>query len=460
MKALAIDPELEKLIAEARKESAMAGERERIKMLADAAQGRSNAMDPEEVRRKTVEAEEMKQLKTLKRKDAQVAAKKLEASEMFDEKRAKSVVGAKAVKAKEDTHIDDSYDEASMYRHGWEELWAALIPSMRYMDKPPASELSVCSYMHTLNVFSVKLAGIDDSLRWPLYVFGVVAARNYLDHNHNIIFLRDRDNCQIIHQKDPYLELTGPTRGVVVVDPTEFEVKLKVKGSTESEDRDLSFLITRYNCYDSENRSRVINRVMTSLLSTLELTFGHIVRSVEATISVRFIGGTWPDGFRGVFTASTASIHHMKVTLLAYRDGKLRVDSCGMIALSRDVACVELDGKLKVSVVARGEDKEAVEESADMVFTPKKAGRSCGIMKIGSCAMEVTVAWTTMDSVWNDCYGDNHLDKFNEFIVLSDLDDKEAKMMMMMSIHEEFAKAEAGAEPGRQLAPGRLRAMS
>ena len=55
--------------------------------------------------------------------------------------------------------------------------------------------------MHALNVFSVKLAGIDDSLRWPLHVFGIVAARDYLDHNRNIIFLRDRDNCQIIHQK-------------------------------------------------------------------------------------------------------------------------------------------------------------------------------------------------------------------------------------------------------------------
>ena len=89
----------------------------------------------------------------------------------------------------------------------------------------------------------------------------------------------------------------------------------------------------------------------------------------------------------------------MEVTLLAFRDGILRVDSCGMIALSRDVACVELDGKPKVSVAARGEDKEAVGESADMVFTPKKAGRSCGIMKIGSCAMEVTVAW----SVFTGC---------------------------------------------------------
>lgn len=132
MKTLVIDPELEKLIAEARKEIAMAGERERVKMLEDAAQGRSNAMDLEEVRRKTIEAEEMKQLKTLKRKDAQVMANKLEASATFDEKRAKSVVGAKAVKAKEDTHIDNNYDEACMYRLEWEELWAG--PFGRFED--------------------------------------------------------------------------------------------------------------------------------------------------------------------------------------------------------------------------------------------------------------------------------------------------------------------------------------
>lgn len=128
MKTLVIDP----LIAEARKETAMAGERERVKMLEDAAQGRSNAMDLEEVRRKTIEAEEMKQLKTLKRKDAQVMANKLQASATFDEKRAKSVVGVKAVKAEEDTHIDNNYDEACMHRHEWEELWAG--PFGRFED--------------------------------------------------------------------------------------------------------------------------------------------------------------------------------------------------------------------------------------------------------------------------------------------------------------------------------------
>lgn len=98
--------------------------------------------------------------------------------------------------------------------------------------------------------------------------------------------------------QDPCLELIGPVRGIMVIDPMKFEVVLKVKGSTESEDKDLSFLVVWYICDGSESRSRVINKIRTSKLSTLELTFGHIVRSVESTISVRVIGGSWPDGFQ------------------------------------------------------------------------------------------------------------------------------------------------------------------
>lgn len=66
-----------------------------------------------------------------------------------------------------------------------------------------------------------------------------------------------------------------------------------------------------------------------------------------------------------------------------------------MILLSHHVVCVELDGELGVSVMARHEDEEkAVDQSDDNVFTPKKDGRSHDILKIGSCEMEVTVAWS------------------------------------------------------------------
>ena len=55
--------------------------------------------------------------------------------------------------------------------------------------------------METLQFFSVKVAGIDQSLQWPLDVYGFVAFRDVCDHKRNMIFFRDRDNCQTINQQ-------------------------------------------------------------------------------------------------------------------------------------------------------------------------------------------------------------------------------------------------------------------
>lgn len=198
-----------------------------------------------------------------------------------------------------------------------------------------------------------------------------------------------------ICMQDCYLELTGPTRAIVLLDPMRFEVELKVKGTNESEDKDLSILAVPYL---KGSRTCVVNEVYSSRLSTLELTFGHLVHSVEATISLKVLSGSWPDGFRGIFAASTASIDDKEVSLLAFGDGKLPVTHDGLIQLSRRVACVELEGELKVSVVARCQNEDRAVERDNMVFTPKEAGISSGILKVSSCEMEVIVAWSLLSS--------------------------------------------------------------
>uniref|UniRef100_A0A453DK87 DUF6598 domain-containing protein n=1 Tax=Aegilops tauschii subsp. strangulata TaxID=200361 RepID=A0A453DK87_AEGTS len=52
-----------------------------------------------------------------------------------------------------------------------------------------------------LQIYSFKIFDLDDSLKWPLYVYGVVAARDAVDGNHNLLFSRSRTNCQLLTEK-------------------------------------------------------------------------------------------------------------------------------------------------------------------------------------------------------------------------------------------------------------------
>ncbi|CAM0957937.1 unnamed protein product [Alopecurus aequalis] len=295
--------------------------------------------------------------------------------------------------------------EAKRFREFWDFLWADSFGSFEVMDKSlyyapiqpllytDQKPLPGTAYpMRTLQVFSVRVAEIKDELHWPLDVYGIIAARDSLDHNRNIIFNRTRDNCQTIDIENPCLTLTGPTRAIVVVDPVHFEVTLKVKGDTESEDRDLSYLAVCYRDSGS-SESYVFKRVRTSKLSTVELTLGDIVESVEATISVKVVGAEWPEGFQGLFFANTTSIDGKKIELLAFGDDKLPVAADGTIQLSRRVVSVEADGELRVSVMATCLEDRTVERDSK-TFEPQKDCRTRRTMKVLSCKLEVTVAWS------------------------------------------------------------------
>ncbi|VAH01134.1 unnamed protein product [Triticum turgidum subsp. durum] len=259
-------------------------------------------------------------------------------------------------------------------------------------DKPPCGP----GYpMRTLQVFSVRVGAITGGLDWPLDVYSIVAAGDSFDQNRNIIFNRSRDNCQTIDRKNPCVRLTGPTRAVVVVDPASFEVNLRVKGRTESEDRELSNLVFYYHDSGS-SESYAIKRVSTSKLSTVALMLGDIVNSVEATISVR-VGGEWPEGFQGLIFANTANIDAKKIELLAFGD-KLPLAADGIIQLSRNVVSVEANGELIVSVMASSLEDQTVERDSE-AFRAKKASRSMRMLEVHRCKFEVTVAWSLVQNL-------------------------------------------------------------
>ncbi|KAL6629691.1 hypothetical protein ACP70R_029456 [Stipagrostis hirtigluma subsp. patula] len=289
--------------------------------------------------------------------------------------------------------------EAREYRQFWESCWTGVfgtfetitpIQPMRYTDQPVP--IYATTHLPTLQIFTVKIRETRRGLQWPLHVYGLVAVRDTIDHNRNIIFNRQRENCQTLTQEDPYLLLTGPTRAVVVCDSVYFEVVLKVKGSIESEDKDLSFLGVPLTDTQDGYDTRLINRDYTSKLSTLELTFGYVVRSVEATIKVQVTDGSWLGGFRGRVAAHTSSLEHNEVLLLDSGDEKMPIDVDGTINLSRCVASVEFDGELKVSVVVFGIDRDEIK--VVRAFRPKMAGTSIDKFEVDFCKMKVTVSWS------------------------------------------------------------------
>ncbi|CAM0876246.1 unnamed protein product [Alopecurus aequalis] len=246
------------------------------------------------------------------------------------------------------TYTEDVEDELSArdnFYHWYMRTWGdvigsmehrTLVPSMRFTDLhvPPRGPVSSPG---TLQVFTLRISlGDTSSLSWPLHVYGVFAARDNVDFKRNVIFERGRDDCQTITEEAPYLALTGPTRAIVMVDPVYFEADLKLKGTEISEDQDLIFLAEAFR--DPPHLSKWAYK---GKISTLELTFGHIDWSIEATISMRVIHGSWPDGCRGSFAAKTASIDGMEFALLLTGDDdKLPVADDGTIELQRQVVCV------------------------------------------------------------------------------------------------------------------------
>lgn len=204
------------------------------------------------------------------------------------------------------------------------------------------------------------------------------------------------------------MALTGPSHAIVFTGPVDIEIQLKVKGrTTEDEDKDLISKVLVFGRDPSDKLAGIGNHdiVRTSCfgeLCSLQVTSALIAEAVEATvISAEVIEGLWPpkSGIRVV--SGTASIDEDFVLLDAW-DGTLRVDPAdGVIPITRNVVCVEKDGRLKLSIEAYRKSGRMYAESVTELI-PKRSSASTAICKLPFCTVEFTVAWSCLVATMDD----------------------------------------------------------
>uniref|UniRef100_A0A0E0Q8D1 DUF6598 domain-containing protein n=1 Tax=Oryza rufipogon TaxID=4529 RepID=A0A0E0Q8D1_ORYRU len=308
---------------------------------------------------------------------------------------------ALAKRVRDDAEDDEEDEEAAQafnFRHFWNFLFSAQanfeditdVPPMRHTDDPGAIHAKC---RDAVQVYSVEVKQIKCGLQWPIEVFGHVAVRDSIDRKRNLVFNRGRDDCQTLTAQDSSLVLTGPSRYVLAMDNPDFEVELKVKGITETEDKVLSSLAFTFNCMC--DNGRVKRHMASNKRSTVQIKFALIPETVEATFEVEVIDGSWDPSLRPHFFASTHHLPSMKFVLLDPREGAMVINDNNNVRLTRSVVSVQVLGGLKLTAEAL-DDENTVVHRTTVIFKPQRAGRINGFLDLNRCKMMVKVAWSRL----------------------------------------------------------------
>ncbi|KAF7010491.1 hypothetical protein CFC21_024906 [Triticum aestivum] len=314
---------------------------------------------------------------------------------------------------------EEFFDE---YRRGWVSNWSRLygtftemtsLSPMHFTHSTPGNTPSAAFVASTLQIYSIEVKDIEDvpGLKLPLEVYGVIAARDAVDHNRNILFSRRRNNCQILNPEDPFLHLTGPSCAIVCEEPVHVEIKLKVKGGTESED---IALMTRV-WYYSGNVSCTLYTPLVGGLCTMVLISEELHESVQATIvGIRLCvpeetPSLFKNGGRVVCFSLPRKSRPRKGRLpnsthplfrqVVLQDGAMTSCSKGYLNLSRHVVSVKLCGTLEVVIYANSQSGAI---KGEVSIKAQNCNITQDVCHLGDSELEIIVAWSRLvqDKLW------------------------------------------------------------
>ncbi|TKW24725.1 hypothetical protein SEVIR_3G068500v4 [Setaria viridis] len=142
-----------------------------------------------------------------------------------------------------------------------------------------------------VNILSVKIASLD--VCFPVQVYGTAIARDSLDEKCVYLFHRGKDHCQLINSTDESLILTGPKRGLLLLDDACVEIDLKIKGHQGQEEKELSkgLVTIRGIAGRRLDKCEIERKDLVTRLSTMEVMYAVVKNAVEATIAIEVPGG-------------------------------------------------------------------------------------------------------------------------------------------------------------------------
>ncbi|XP_044454419.1 uncharacterized protein [Triticum aestivum] len=298
--------------------------------------------------------------------------------------------------------------EDCLDRDGWEATWGSrtgrnggfdditTLSSMHFTASTPENFRFPSVAGPALQVYSIKLVDLNPNLSWPLDVYGVVAARDDLDHNRNILFCRSGENCQRIKQEDPFLHLTGPSRAIVADEPVFFQIELKLKYGAQFKD---TALFTAYQRYRPMKRYDIM--LINSRCCTAEISLERFAPSIQATIvGVRVVEGeSFNYGCKVscfFFPVEALLGSAVEVVLLDCSGERMHAGLDGYLPLSRNVMSVGLQGTLRVVIGAYSKSKPSISRINHVDFPVQQCQTTMLKCHVGSSKVEIVVAWSRL----------------------------------------------------------------
>ncbi|KAI4964560.1 hypothetical protein ZWY2020_005501 [Hordeum vulgare] len=310
-------------------------------------------------------------------------------------------------------------EDFARYKRAWQSSWitkgcgffedTTQLSSMHFTHLTPKPSLDDAIVAETLQILSIKLTEIKGGFKLPLSVYGVVAARDSVDHNRNLLFAHSRITPQRIRQHNPYLRLIGPSRAILCRDPVRFEIQLKVERGTVSRDRAL--ISATHDFYARQPGVHTI--CFENRFCKIELCLERLVETIQATIcSVRVVKqGTRQRVERQCQVSCSTTSYSRKivdgkptyvanapsgeVVLLDRFKRAMPSGSEGYLDLSRRVVSVEREGSLKVVVQTCSSSGDITAEG-HVSLASKYFGFSQKEFNVGDAELEITVAWSLL----------------------------------------------------------------